>query len=215
MPVGDISKALKSRVRAILGQPSKQGVEDAWIYLHLNRAQYDLGWRLCDAAMPELTAVATGNMTASAIALPSDFWRERELYVGAEGVRARRWPVSQLDALATNVHITPSADMPFYYIWDTGAGTVKLLVDIGSPTSTAAYELFYVKCPTAMSDTSDPVWSEECCDLLVMFAVARFRESAREYQEAERVWRAYRDAIAVVNSRHEDGTLYEGTPGDA
>jgi hypothetical protein len=210
---GDISQALKDRVRSVLGQPSKQGVLDEHIYLFLNRAQYDLGWRVAEGAMRCLAQLKSDDMAASAIALPEDFWREQQVYVGADVVRAARWPVTQLDALDTVSQFAPAAENPFYYVWDDGEGDVQILVRIGDDDSTDPYDLFYIGTPPSLSGSADPVWPSDLCDLLVMYAVYRFRQVAQQWEEAERVFRAYVDGVVAVNSRYAPGPLEEGAPG--
>jgi len=217
MAAGDITKAMRDRVRATLGEYSQQGVGDAEIYLHMNRAGYDVGWRLADAAIPEMTKRATGSMTSNQITLPSDFWRERVVYIGSALVMAKWWPISQLDALygiqgsTSTVHV-PSATEPYAYIWPA-AESAAVKINVLGPAATATYELYYQIKPTDMSASVDPVYSTTTCDAIVMFTVARFREQAKNFPESERVFRQYREKCMVTNSRFAPGKRYEGAPG--
>mgnify|MGYP004704319419 CR=1 FL=1 len=214
MAAGDITKELRDRIRTLLGKTAVQGLSDADIYLHLNRAAWDLGWRLADAAMPETFKHVTGSMSASAIALPADFWRERTLYIGTGLVAARWWPLSRLDQLEDSTAKIPSETEPYAYLWPaTEGGSAQINVLVGDPASTLTYSFYYQRRPPAMSASVDPVFNTVTCDALVQFAVARFRAGNKDYPEAARVRKQYRQMVAVTNSRFAPGRHHEGVPG--
>jgi len=215
MATGDVSKALRDRVRQRVGQASQDGLLPEDIYAFLNRAQYDLGWRLHDAAMPEMTDIASGNLTASRVALPADFWRERTVDVGATNVVATRWNITELDALDDNTLLTPSAANPYYYIWEQAAdGATRLLVDVSDAASTLAYRIRYLKNPTDMSDTADPLYKSNKHSMLVEFAVMMYHQMKLNDGERGRSWQQYLAQIIAINTRYMPGYLFQGVPGD-
>ena len=212
---GEITEALRDRVRSRLGQVSKQGLLAEHIYSHMNRGQSDMAWRLNDGAMLELTKQASGNLSSSRVSLPADFLRERIVMVGATDIVARRPNISELDALDDNTLFVPSATNPFYYIWhNETADEVMLLVDVSDAASTLAYKLNYVAKPTDVSESVDPDFATNLHNLIVDFAVMRGRQMAKDYAEAKRVWNDYQDQIRIINSRFEPGRRHEGVPGD-
>jgi len=213
---GAVAQGLRDRVRARVGKPSESGLETVDIYAWLNEAQHELIWRLNDGAIPEMTAIATGVLTNSRVALPTLYWRDWLLQIGTTDKVATRWDVTELDALDNNTLTLPAADNPYYFVWyhPTDAA-VRLQVDISSPTSTDAYDLYYVKTPTDMSDSVDPVLTAEKHELLLDFAVIRYREQRGEYPEAQRIWNGYIAKINAWNSRYAPGSRHEGGAGDA
>jgi len=215
MPAGDISKTLMSRVRSRVGQRTQQGILDVHLYLFLNRAQQDLMWRLHDAAMPEMTDIAAGTLTNSRVGLPADFMRERLCLVGSGTVQARRIGLTDLDSLTRDTLMAASADNPYYYIWENATDNAKRLhLEIGAPTSTAAYQLYYIKQPTDMDDLTDPILGSDKYNLLVDFAVKRVREMQGEYEEAGGIWKQYVGGIGKINSRYMmQGARQEREPG--
>lgn len=219
MAAGDISKALRDRVRAHLGEPSQEGILSSDIYAFLNLAQHNVVRRLNDNAMPEMCAIATGSLSSSMAALPATFVRERFVEIGATNIRARRWDISELDALDNNTLTEPSSSNPYYFIWySTGAAGLRLQVDVGLPTSTLGYRLHYVKQPTDMSDSVDPVLSAEKHGLLVSYALWLAWHQLEEPKEAERQWAEYVKQVNRINSRHSRRTgrrRNEAQPGDA
>lgn len=216
MAAGDVSQALRDLVRAHLGQPSQEGILTSDVYAFLNRAQFQVVRRLNDNAMPELCEVATGTLTNSRAALPTDFVRERYLEIGSDNVRARRWDISQLDALDNNTLFEPSATKPYYYIWHNPTdGATRLHVEIGDPTSSEAYKLHYVKAPTAMDDSTDPIIAADKHPLIVACALWMCWHYMRQPEEAEYQWGEFIRLVNAMNSRHSrGGTRNESTPGD-
>lgn len=217
MAAGDLTDTLVDRVRSRTGQPSKQGILDDEILAYLNRGQMDLHLRLNDNAMPLLKAQATGNLTASRVALPTDFSRMVLVRIGADKIVARPWEVLELDTLEDNVYHLPSLSNPYYFLWYNATDEdIRLQVEVSAPASTAAYIVDYIKRPAEIDTDTDPVYSTHLHNLLVDFAVARCREQRKEYPEARRVTRLYYERIMAINTRHR--TLpgpYEEKPHDA
>jgi len=217
MAAGDLSDALRDRVRQRVGQSSQSGLLDEDIFAFLNRAQYDLGWRLHDAAMPELTEVASGSLTASRVALPTDFWREVTVDIGTGSSRQTcvRWPVTQLDALDNNTLLTPSTSSPYYFIWYQATdGALRLIIDLGNAASTSAYQLRYVKLPTTMTTDVDPLYKSDKYGMIVDFACMMYHQMKGNDAQRARLWQQYIAQIITVNTRYMPGTLHEGKPGD-
>jgi len=205
---------LVGRVRYKSGQESVQAAVDEDILAHLNRGQEFLMWALHVSAMPEHTETATGNLTNSRVALPSDFAFEQLVEVGANLVTCRPWPVSGLDALDNIPQFTPSATQPFYYIWHNATDDAKRLhILLGDDSSTAAYSLRYVQKPPDLDlSGSDPLWNERCNDLLVDFAVMRMHESRGRRSQAQRIWGQIIDRVTRINGRHMPGPRHETRP---
>lgn len=215
MAAGDIAKALRDTVRARMGEPSETGLETVDIYLFLNEAQHNLMWRLHDGAMPEMSGIATGTLTNSRVALPADYLREWLVQIGATDEVAQLWDVSELDALDNNTLTAPAADNVYYFLWkDPTDGALRLNVEMGNPASAAAYDIFYMKIAVDMSDSVDPVLTEDKHDLLVDFAVMRCREQRHEWAEAQRILNGYLHKVNQLNSRYSDGYLHEASAGD-
>lgn len=205
---------LVGRVRIKAGQSSVQGVTQEVIVAHLNRAQEFLIWNLPVGAMPEVCETATGSLVASRATLPSDLVFERSVRVGNPLVKCLPQPVSMLDELVHNPWKAPSATQPYYFIWmNADDDSVKVHIELGAPTSTAAYEIRYVKMPADLAmSASDPVWSERFCDLLVLFATMRLREAERNFPERNRLWGQLEERVAVLRSRYQPKQRSEGTP---
>lgn len=217
MATGDVSKALRDRVRAYLGQVSQEGILSVDIYKFLNRAQHNLVRRLNDNAMPEMLEVASGNLTASRAALPSDFVRERFVEFGASDIRAERWNISELDALDNNTFTVPSTTNPYYYIWyDASDAALRLQMDVGA-SSTGAYKLHYVKQPTDMSDAADPILRSDKHHLLIYYALWLAWHQLHEAAQAEYMWGEYIKGVNRINGRHSrpNRRRNESKPGDA
>ena len=217
MATGDVSKALRDRVRAYLGQVSQEGILSVDIYKFLNRAQHNLVRRLNDNAMPEMLEVASGNLTASRAALPSDFVRERFVEFGAADIRARRWDISELDALDNNTLTVPATTNPYYYIWyDASDAALRLQMDVGA-SSTGAYKLHYVKQPTDMSDAADPILRSDKHHLLIYYALWLAWHQLQEAAQAEYMWGEYIKGANRINGRHSrlNRRRNESKPGDA
>ena len=217
MAAGDVSKALRDRVRAYLGQVSQEGILSVDIYKFLNRAQHNLVRRLNDNAMPEMLEVASGNLTASRAALPADFVRERFVEFGASDIRAERWNISELDALDNNTFTVPSTTNPYYYVWyDASDAALRLQMDVGA-SSTGAYKLHYVKQPTDMSDAADPILRSDKHHLLIYYALWLAWHQLQEAAQAEYMWGEYIKGANRINGRHSrlNRRRNESKPGDA
>jgi len=216
MAAGDIAKSLRDTVRARIGEPSETGVETVDIYAFLNEAVYDVMWRINDGAMPEMTDLATGTLTNSRVALPATFWREWLVQIGASDYVAQQWDISELDALANNTLTAPSATNPYYFVWyNVTDAAIRLHVEVGNPADSSAYDIFFVKTPTDMSDSVDPELTAALHELLVDYCTMRCREQRGEYGEAERLRRGYIAKIDAINSRYREGSRNEGRGGDA
>lgn len=212
MAAGDISKALVVNVRRRLGEQATSGLADAEIYQMLERGQRALGWLLRDAAIPDLTGYATGTLTASEAALPTDFWRVRALVVG--GVVAKAWPIEEEGELGVGM-VQPSATDVYYKIWwDTATSLPKLLVKIGDDASTAAYEVFYIRVPADISSTVDPVLGTPLHDLIEDFAVIECLKLRKRHDEAAIETGYFLRRVAIVNSRFGGAPAFEGEAGD-
>ncbi len=209
---GETTQALRDKVRERLGKASEYGFTDDALYSYLTEAQRAIIAMLPDAALPGATATATGNLTASEAALPSDFWRERLVLVGDDEIEAKPWSVAEADLLN---YLTPSATNPYYFIfYSATAGGVRLIVQQGDPSSTAAYKVLYVKVPPALSDTVDPVLSSAYHEAMVDFAVMRCREARTEWAEADRLLTQFQRCMAAVASRYVPGLEHDIRPGD-
>lgn len=218
MAAGDVSKALRDRVRAYLGQVSQEGILSADIYKFLNRAQHNLVRRLNDNAMPEMLEVVSGTLTNSRVALPSDFVRERFVEFGASDIRARRWNISELDALDNNTLTVPSSTNPYYYIWyDATDAALRLQMEVGSPTSSGGYKFHYVKQPTDMSDSADPILRSDKHHLLIYYALWLAWHQLQDGAMAEYMWGEYIKGANRINGRHSrlNRRRNESKPGDA
>lgn len=214
---GEITQALRDRVRSRIGEASKQGILDQEIYDFLNMAQRDLALRLHDAAIEELTQIATGTLTNSRVALPSGLVRERLVKVGANDIPAKRWDVSQLDAVANNVMQQPSLADPYYFIWYNATdAAVRLCLEVGNASSSDPYDVYYAKMPTKITAAVDPDYNEEWHDLIVDMAVALCRMAKAEAEEYQRMRNEYLRKTAEANSRYLATEIgpYEGEPGD-
>ena len=205
MAAGDVSKAILAELRRGLGQRATLGLLDQEGYDALNYAQYDLGHRLVDAAMPEATSIVTSTLTASKVALPADFWRERLVLVGTK--HARQWPLGEL-VLGT---VQASLTDPMYYLWGT-TGVGYLFCEVNDPASAAAYTLYYVKQPTAMSDSTDPVCRASLYDLLVSCALWQSLKVLKRYGEAAAEFQNYLLGVAQVNARYRGEVPFEAKP---
>jgi len=218
MAAGDTADALRDRVRAYLGEVSESGILTADIWKFLNRAQHNLVRRLNDNAMPEMLAVASGTLTNSRVALPSDFVRERFVEFGATDIRSRRWNISELDALDNNTLTAPSTTTPFYFLWyDVTDGALRLKMEVGDDASTGAYKLHYVKQPTDMDTDTDPILSADKHHLLIYYALWLGWHQLQEPEQAERMWAQYIQGINRINARHSrlHKRRNESKPGDA
>ena len=216
MADGDISKDLLAKVRARVGVPGQEGLLDAHIYAFLNRAQYDIAMSVNDAALPALCELATGTLTASRVGLPSDFMRLRLVRVGATPVVAKLIKQTELDALANNAYYAPTATNPYYHLWYNATdAALRLHVELGDAASVAAYELYYIKMPTDMSDSVDPTFAADLYELRVDYAVKRVRESWEQYDEGVRILEQYARRINTINSRARvTAMLNQGPPGN-
>jgi len=192
-----------------VGETAISGLLDAEILSQLNRAQYDLGWRLADGAMPGLTVRAAGVLVTSRLALPAAFWRERTLKIG--DYYAQRWNVSELDELTSMA--APTTSNVFYYIWHH-TDAPYIIVELGDADSAAAYVLHYIKYPTTVTTDIDPDFRVGVHHLLEDFTVVECLKLRRRPGEAEAIFANYLADIRMINSRYQEGKPYEGEPGD-
>ncbi len=209
MAAGDITKELEARVRSRTGLRSQQGVLSVHIYAFLSRACHDLMLRLHDAAITEMQGVATGNLSASKAALPADFLRDRQLFIGtgANMVQARRIGLMDLDSIETDVLMVASTSNPYYWIWhNESAGAPRLIVEMNAPSSTSAYSLYYMKRPSAVDEETDPDLAADKHNLLVDYAVRRVLQMEWREDEAAEVWKRYIESIVAINSRYRAGS---------
>jgi len=215
MAAGDVTDELVSRVRTRLGEPSESGMLTSDIISFLNYAQYDLVWRIDDAALKGLTTTATGTASSASdpcpddaieAALPTDLMRERTVL--CDDVQATRIEVSELDSPVHNVYRSPSDEEPQYMIWN------GMLYIIAGDTTDHSYTLYYVAEPTDVATDTDPDLEPEHHSMLINMAVARSREMKGNVGEKQRLIKVYRTNTRIHNSRW--GTdRYENIPGDS
>jgi len=217
MAAGDITDKLVDQVRMRLGEASKQGVEDEEIIGYLNFAQRDLAVRFNDAAIPELTPVASGNLVASRAPLPANFQRVRLLAIGSNKIPARRWPVPERDAFTDNIYVAPGATEPYYWLfYNTTDVAVRFHVEVGDPSSTDPYELHYTQNPTAMSTDVDPQINVRWHGLMVDLAVALARCAKGRWAEYDRLRRKFLRRAQKANARFSEAGVIprDDEPGD-
>lgn len=293
MAAGDISDAMVVNVRQRLGEWATSGLLNAEIFTALNQGQLDIANSLPDGALDDLTKLASGNLTASRVAKPSDILRMRLVLIG--GVEAKLRNVSEFPisgASPTNVHYTVWDDAgtelivaaagtgalngtygvvglkndkllykhsaAAYWIWyalagfwqlidaaafnghtlyyhstdadvlgtwlvDVGApaptvvrssAAVYIIVDLGDDSSTAAYELRYIKEPTTITTAIDPDFGPTNRGLVEDFAVVECLRLRQRGAEADRVEAAYNTRLRIIGSRYKGEKPYEGEPGD-
>lgn len=205
---GAITAALVARIRERAGEYSTNGYSDANIYDQIRRGQLEIGWRLVEAALFELSAQDTGSLAASLIDVPEDFWRLQRLLIG--GKAAKPLPVADLalwDGYASD------ADPYYYFTADasTGAPQIMVLCD----TATAAYALDYLKIPTNVDATTDPALGLPLHDLLVDFALAELLKTRQRWDEARAVEQDLEARLARINARFGGAVPKAGPPGDA
>lgn len=209
-PANGRTPQLLALVRARIGEPSQQGVQDSEIIGYLNEAQLDLCIQLDDAALYPLLEQADTALTLNTLpyALPADFMRARVLEYKA--IVAQRWPIGQLDALTGNALHVPSETKPFYYLWDN-----LLWIEAGTKTA-GSYHLHYYRLPTDQDATvtSSPSTPLELDSLLVGFVVSRCRESKGDGAESERLWQEYVGRCQLINSRYSGGQPTDALAGD-
>ena len=201
---------LMALVRARIGEPSQQGVQNSEIIGYLNEAQFDLCAQLNDAALYALLEEQVGTLTLDALpyALPADFMRARVLKYKA--IVAQRWPIIALDALTNDALHVPSESKPFYYLWDS-----QLWIEAGTKTA-GSYYLHYYRLPVDMADTtsSSPSLPLELDGLLIAFAVSRCRESKGDAGESEQLWQEYLSRCEIINSRYNGALPVDSVAGD-
>jgi len=216
MAAGDVTDGLVDLVRAHLGQASQAGMLTVDILKFLNMGQAAVVRRLNDNAMPELCAVVSGTLTASRVAFPADFMRERFVEFGATDIWARRWNITELDALDNNTLTAPSLTTPYQYTWkNVTDNALRLHIAVAAPTSTGAYKLHYVKQPADMTTDVDPVIGRDKHGLLVEFALWLSWIQRGQAEEGERHWALMIDGINRINARHSrGGSRNESKSGD-
>ena len=136
MAAGDISDTMVTNVRQRLGEWATSGLLTAEIFTALNQGQLDIANSLPDGALDDLTNLATGNLTASRVAKPSDILRMRLVLIA--GVKAKRRNVSEFPitgASAANVH---------YSIW-YGTGTELTVSAAGTGACDGTYGVVGLK----------------------------------------------------------------------
>jgi len=214
---GEISQGLLARVRSRINEPSAGEWADSEIYANLSRGQTDLVTnQLCDGALTGLREIVEGTLVGAQnpYDLPADFLRARVVYY--KGIWARRWEKRYIAALGegtatANVHVSPSETNPYYYIH---ADQIVFAVGAVTQTNGDKYELFYVKSPTDVTTSVDPLLPAYLHGLMVDFAVSRCREQAHDFGEAEAVMRYYLEMASRVNARYRGSMAYDGPGGD-
>jgi hypothetical protein len=150
--VGDVSRALKERVKRRLGDVDGTMYTTNEIYMWLSEAIRDIVSRVPDMTIPEYCVTASYNGTTSVTGiyaivagrsyytLPPDFLRERGLTWSSDDVWATR---ISLDQVASKVELWNQGDTePYYYIWK---GRIYLMV--GTVGASDEFRLYYVKTP--------------------------------------------------------------------
>jgi len=210
MAAGDITDAMVLEIRSRIGEAATSGLSDAEVLYAINNAQYDLGERLCDAAMPEMTKTVTGSFTANKIALPADCWRPRALAAPA-GTWAIHRPITQLYAIGDTGVQAPSATDVIWYVWYNTSGAY--IITDGCP-GTSPYVLYYVTMPVTATTSVDPLYWAPRLELVKEFALAELLRLRQRFDEWQAIYQGYLYKIALINSRFRDGMAYDGLPGD-
>jgi len=211
MAAGDITDAMVAEIRSRIGEAATSGLSDAEVLYAINNGQWDLGERLCDAAMPEMTKAATGSLTANKVVLPVDCWRPRALEVPT-GTWAIHKPITQLYTAASTGVEAPSATDVLWYVW-YGAATAPYIITQGCG-ATAAYVLYYVMFPVTATTSVDPYYWAPRLELVKEFALAELLRLRQRFDEWQAIYQGYLYKIALINSRFRDGMAYDGLPGD-
>lgn len=208
MAAGAITSELITLVRSRYGEPSEQGLFTSYILGFLNLAQNNLALMCNDAAVWALTEQATAALTLDEepYALPANFLRER--VVKYKTIVAHRLEVIRLDSIANNVYRLPTETEPRYFIWNG-----KLYLKAGTKTA-GSYYLDYIKSPSQMSESVDPILGREFDEAMVTCALSFCREGRGHSEEAESLWQEYLGMIKVMNSRHSGAQPYDGPSGD-
>lgn len=217
MAAGDVTAMLVDQVRSRLGEPSKQGILDEEIYGYLSFAQRDVALRLNDAAIPELTPVATGSLSASRAPVPDSLQRIRLLTVGTNNIPATRWAVPERDAFTDNIYVAPSSDEPYYWLfYNTSDDAVRFHVEVDDPSSTDDYELHYTKTPDDVDGSTDPELNVRWHGLMVDLATALARCSRSNWAEYDRLRRKYLERARKANARFSEAGVIprDDEPGD-
>ena len=206
MPAGDISKGMLAVVRARIGDLAGTIRSDAEIYGFLNTGFRLLAQELNDAAIPYLTKVQSASLTGAqnAYNLPADFLRER--IVKYKGLFARRWRLSETEALRTHAFIVKSETEPYYRIWNK-----ELYFEVGtvSQVNGDTYELWYIKIPTAISAAADPELPKQYFDVVEDLAVSLCMEPGRQVEAARFFLLEHQRKVDLIDVRFDGGEPFD------
>lgn len=135
-----------------------------------------------------LREYATGTISSSQIAMPSDWLRTYVLIIDDQVINANR----EIAIQDWERYVNYAGAPPYYYFWEiSGTRYIKIL---GSGTT---YKLYYFKRPTtALSATTDvSLHPEEYRKAPVYFAAAELLRQIGKHQEAEIMTQHYAEYV--------------------
>lgn len=176
MAVGDISKALKAKVRTSVDEASAGFWTDTEIYTALSDGQREIVNMILsmyrqrsaineNEKLPEVlrSVLATTNSATGTQTLPADYLTYLALYVNSTNVPifVRSDGVDRHQRV--NTYLTSSSSQPYVSITAT---------QVVHETGSLAWQMDYIKTPTDLSDSADPSLPPLAYQAIVSYAIA-------------------------------------------
>jgi hypothetical protein len=198
-------------VRLRVGDLSADNWKDPALYAFLSEGQRHLARYLTDGALYMLASIAETALEADVAEydLPADFLRDRALKY--KSVWARRWPLSEEEALRRPGQMQPTEDNPFYIIRGTQVRFPRLTV---TQDNGDAFALWYVRLPLDIAGDQEPELPVTLHNLIEDFAVARCFEGREEFGTAALMQAHVLEQVLMVNARYTGQRAFDGVPRD-
>lgn len=148
----------------------------------------------------------TGTASSKEITLPSDWLETFVMYVTVGGVKYKVTNDREISPKRLEEGNLYAGDIPYYYFW--GFSGVRKIVLVGSSgLASASYELFYLKKPTTLVETSETSdFAEEYRKAPVYMAASDLLKQIGQYTRSSALMQSY-DRLALQAQQESERWL--------
>lgn len=138
----------------------------------------------------------TGTATSKEITLPSDWLETFVMYVTVGGIKYKVTNDRELSPKRLEEANLYAGDIPYYYFW-TFSGVRKVVLVGSAGLASASYELFYLKKPTVLVETTETSdFAEEYRKAPVYMAASELLKQIGQYTRSGVLMQSY-DRLAA------------------